>query len=94
MLGGVSPLSLVIATFNLSDFPEMELARYGIRALQPDDFLVEFLDATPEAFVPAVQSHRLALKNSPQTPDEYMARLVESGLKQIALRLEAYRNNV
>src|SRR5579862_2580042 len=37
----------VIVTFNLSDFPETALAPYGIRALHPDAFLMELLDAVP-----------------------------------------------
>src|ERR1041385_4142698 len=41
----------VIVTFNLSDFPETALASYDIRALHPDDFLMELLDENLEAFL-------------------------------------------
>ena len=37
----------VIVTFNLSDFPQAALLPYGVRALHPDAFLIELLDAAP-----------------------------------------------
>ena len=62
----------VIVTFNLSDFPDTTLSPYGIRALHPDVFLLELLEATPEAFIMAIRTHRIALKNPPRTPEDYL----------------------
>ncbi len=94
LAAAIASQSPIIVTFNLSDFPETALAPYNIRALHPDDFLVELLDATTEVFVSAIQRHRLALKNPPQTPDEYLERFVESGLRKTVSQLEAYRHRI
>lgn len=84
----------VIVTFNLSDFPETALAPYGIRALHPDAFLMELLDAVPDAFLAALRNHRAALKNPSRTPEEYLARFVDNGLRKTATWLEAYREQI
>lgn len=84
----------VIVTFNLSDFPEMTLSPYGIRALHPDAFLMEMLDAVPEAFLAALRTHRSALKNPSRTPEEYLARFVENGLQETAAWLEMYKTQL
>lgn len=84
----------VIVTFNLSDFPQAALASYGVRALHPDVFLLELLEAAPDAFIAAIRAHRLSLKNPPRTPDEYLARLVESGLRGTAIHLEALKEQI
>lgn len=84
----------VIVTFNLSDFPEMTLAPYGIRALHPDTFLVELLDAVPDAFLAALRNHRLALQHPARTRDEYLAHLVDNSLRKTAAWLEQYKERI
>lgn len=83
-----------IVTFNLSDFPQAALSPYGVHALHPDVYLLELLDATPEAFVGAIHTHRTALKNPPCTPDEYLARLIENGLHNMAASLKAVKEQI
>lgn len=84
----------VIVTFNLRHFPEPALAPYGIRACHPDAFLVELLDEVPEGFVSALRTHRAALKNPSRTPVEYLERLIGSGLRETAARLEAFIEHI
>jgi hypothetical protein len=84
----------VIVTFNMSDFPETTLARFGIQALHPDVFLLELLDAALDAFLAALRNHRLALKNPSRTPEEYLVRFVDHGLRKTAAKLEQYKDHV
>ncbi len=83
-----------IVTFNLADFPQDALAPYGIRALHPDTFLLELLEAAPDDFAAAVRAHRMSLRNPPRTPDEYLIQLVVSGLRETASRLEAIKEQL
>jgi len=94
LAAAIASQASIVITFNLSDFPEAALIPYGIRALHPDDFLLELLEAIPEAFLFAIQRHRLSLKNPPRTPDEYLEHFVVSGLRKTAVRLEAYKHQV
>lgn len=84
----------VIVTFNLSDFPAETLSAYGIRALHPDVFLIELLQESEDAFIQAIKTHRTALKNPSRTPDEYLARLTDSGLHQTAIRLTSQLDEI
>ena len=84
----------IIVTFNLSDFPQAALAPYGIRALHPDLFLLELLEATPEIFISAIRTHRTALKNPHRTPDDYLARLIENALRNTAAHLEKFKERI
>jgi hypothetical protein len=82
--GGV-PL---IVTFNLGHFPAAALSAHAIRAVHPDTFACELLDAEPEAFLLAIRTHRAALKNPPKPVEAYLETLRRSGLIQTAARLE------
>jgi hypothetical protein len=84
--GGV-PL---IVTFNLEDFPETALAVHRVRAIHPDTFALELLEADPEAFILAVRTHRAALKNPPKTVDAYLETLRHAGLVRTTARLQGY----
>ena len=44
----------LIVTMNLRDFPPRELARFGLRACHPDEFLTGFLRERPAAVARAV----------------------------------------
>jgi hypothetical protein len=83
-----------IVTFNLSDFPPEALARYGVRAVHPDDFVAELLEALPETFVAAVRAHRQALKSPPKSVEEYLETLRRCGLPQTATALERFAEEI
>ena len=63
---------------------------YGIQALHPDVFLSALFDQDAELFLRGVQAHRASLKNPPKTAQDYLATLRITGLKRLALRLEAF----
>ena len=70
----------VIVTKNLRHFPEETLARYGIGALHPDDFLSSQLNLAPGLFCTAVRTVRARLIRPPYTATEYLATLTRQEL--------------
>jgi predicted nucleic acid-binding protein len=61
----------LIVTFNLKDFPADKLARWGLAAQHPDDFLVHQFHLREPVFLQAVRTVRLRLKKPPKTVEEY-----------------------
>ena len=80
----------VIVTFNLSDFPAATLEAYSIEPLHPDAFLSALFDAVTALFLRGVQRHRASLHNPPKTAEDYIQTLRATGLKRLALRVEAH----
>lgn len=80
----------VIVTFNLADFPVTTLEAYGIEPAHPDLFLSTLFDDNFDLFLRAVRTHRASLKNPPKTAAEYIQTLRTTGLKGLALRVEAH----
>src|SRR6186713_1341338 len=48
-----------IVTFNLKDFPELQLADSDVEAIHPDDFVLDLLDLRPAAVANAVREQAL-----------------------------------
>jgi hypothetical protein len=82
----------LIITFNLSDFPNTVLRRYGVRAVHPDRFISGLFDEDSDLFLQAVQTHRASLRYPPKDAAGYVQTLRVNGLKELALRLEADLN--
>jgi hypothetical protein len=80
----------VIVTCNLIDFPAETLARFGIEAQHPDDFLVSLLDVAPGAVCSAVKRQRESLRNPPKTAEELLTTLETQGLPQTVARLRQF----
>ncbi|MFO0927368.1 MAG: PIN domain-containing protein [Gemmataceae bacterium] len=80
----------VIVTFNLKDFPAGVLARYGIEAQHPDEFLGSLFDAAPGPVCAAVKRQREGLRNPPMTAEELLATLERQGLVQAVARLRPF----
>jgi predicted nucleic acid-binding protein len=76
-----------IVTFNLSDFPEDNLASNGIEALHPDDFLINQLDMEQGLVLQAIHTQRVSLTKMPISADELISSLEHLGLPQTAARL-------
>jgi PIN domain len=53
----------LIVTYNLKDFPDEALAPLGIRAIHPDEFLLDLLDLDPHGVVTALEQQRRRLKS-------------------------------
>ncbi len=80
----------VIVTFNLGDFPAEVLARHGIEALHPDDFVTYQLDLAPHVVCAAAKRQRESLKNPPKSVQEYLEALERQGLAQTASALRQF----
>jgi hypothetical protein len=80
----------VIVTFNLADFPARALAPFGIKAQHPDNFLLDQLNRSPDAFCAAVHKVRGRLRTPPYTVVQYLAILTRQGLVATATKLEQF----
>lgn len=83
-----------IVTYNLSDFPASVLEEHRVKAKHPDIFLAALMDENPVPFIEAVRAHRAALKNPPKSVEDYIDTLRVNRLNELALRLEAYREEL
>ena len=78
----------VIVTFNLDDFPPDALAPYDIEAKHPDNFLLDSIDIAAGAVVRCLIEQAAALRNPPQSVNDVLGRLRESGLARAVGRFE------
>lgn len=79
-----------IVTFNLKDFPTDVLARYGIEAIHPDEFVYCQIDLAPAIACAAIKRQRESLKNPPKAKEEFLAILQKQQLPQTVSALRAY----
>jgi predicted nucleic acid-binding protein len=79
-----------IVTFNLKDYPAIVLAKYGIEALHPDDFILLLAEIDLSAVLMAVKRVRGSLKNPTKTTSEYLEILEKQSLPQIVSLLREY----
>jgi hypothetical protein len=70
----------ILVTANLKHFPASALARYGIEALHPDEFVLRLIERVPARVLAAARDHRQSLKNPPKSVEEYLAALEKLGL--------------
>ena len=82
----------VIVTFNLSDFPASALARHGVEARHPDEFVLRLLHLAPELVATAVRRQRQSLRNPPRSVDEFLATLERQSLTRTVARLRDFAN--
>jgi PIN domain-containing protein len=78
----------VIVTFNLKDFPKPVLARYGMEAQHPDDFVRDLIDLDGATVAQAVRAQAAALKNPQRTLSEVLEVLREQKLTVSAAMLK------
>jgi len=74
----------VIVTFDGGGFPEDAVKEYNIRALHPDDFLLDQIDLYPDATRKAIDGMVDSYDNPPLTFAEVLAALSGQGVPQIA----------
>ncbi len=82
----------VIVTYNLKDFPESSLARWGLEAQHPDEFAENVFDLQRGQFLGALHGMRRALKSPPLSVEEFLDVLRRAGLKQLVKRLGGYKS--
>ncbi len=83
-----------IVTFNLKDFPESELDKYGVEAIHPDVFIQHQIDLNPGLVCQVVKRHRAALKKPPKTIADYLDTLETCGLVVTADILRGFAENL
>ena len=74
----------VIVTFNLNDFPDESLLAYDIKALHPDDFLLDQLDLYPEITIRGVENIAAGYESPPMSTSGYLQKLVAAGVPKFA----------
>jgi len=84
----------VIVTFNLKDFPNLELSQYKIAAKHPDDFIADLIDSNSFKVVSAIETCRQRLKKQPKTFDEYLEILLKQGLPLSVSMLRELQNQI
>ena len=84
----------MIVTNNLKDFPESKLVPYGISAVHPDDFFLDYLNNYRTDFCSELKKMRLILKKPPYTAAKYLNILANNGLSKTADALRPYRNDL
>lgn len=77
-----------IVTWNRKDFPGLELARHGIRVIDPDEYLVELLGEIPNEILYAIQQMAARRRRPPMTVREVVERLAKANVSNFAIRLQ------
>ena len=85
--GGAS----VIVTANLKDFPRVRLQKYGMKALKPDDFIIDLIAVAPQPVLEAIHLQRANLKNPPATVPEFLGTLEQQGLRRVVEWLRQHK---
>lgn len=80
-----------IITFNLKDFPTLQLNHLGLSAIHPDEFLNDMFELNPSACIKAAQQHRQSLKCPPMSVDDYLECLQKQKLPSFVFKLKSYR---
>jgi len=80
----------VIVTYNLTDFPDKELQKYGITSQHPDEFLLHLFNLAPSLVCSAARTHRARLKHPPKTTAQYLDTLERQSLTQFVAALRRY----
>lgn len=70
----------LIVTRNLKDFPKGTLAKWGIKAKHPDDFVRDQIDIDPQAVWACVQQIVDSRTQRPVTADDVLDELARDGL--------------
>jgi predicted nucleic acid-binding protein len=80
----------LIVTENLRDFPAGDVAKYGIEAIAPDDFVADIFDLDPAIVMAAIKRHKQSLKNPPKTWNQYLDSLSAAKMHQTATLTRQY----
>lgn len=83
-----------IVTSNLKDFPENELAKYNVKTITPDQFLVKLFNQLDILVIEGLKAQRSRLKNPIKSEDEFVETLKNSGLIEFSNLLEEIKNEL
>lgn len=82
----------LIVSYNTKDFPEKELAPYGIEVQHPDEFLNHQRTLNEPLFLTCVKVIRERLSKPKYTPDGYIENLRSCQLQVVAAELEKVKS--
>lgn len=77
-----------LITFNLKDFPNSYLTKFGITALHPDYFIENLLEQQKSEVLKAFKNQVSLLKNPPLTAVQVLESLEKCGLPKSVAKLE------
>ena len=83
-----------IVTFNLKDFPDEILSKYGIEAIHPDEFVAGLLMSRPTEVVEAIRTQRLQLTRPPVDVEAFLTRLERQGLPRTVTLLSQFADQL
>lgn len=75
-------------TFNIKHFPADVLARHGIEAQHPDDFVMNQVQLQELVAIEAIKRMRARWKNPERSASEFIAALEKRGLPLSAAHLK------
>ncbi|WP_327306219.1 PIN domain-containing protein [Streptomyces sp. NBC_01298] len=76
-----------LITWNLADFPAADMARLGVRVLDPDTYLCELHEQWPQEVADTLVRLAAGKRRPPLTYRDVLARLDKAGLARFADRL-------
>jgi len=76
-----------IITYNLSDFPEKELSKYDVKALDPDTFGMKLIKKDIAKVWKAIEAMVTIRKNPPVTVKELIQQISDRGMEMTAKKL-------
>ena len=79
-----------IITFNLSDFPEVELKKYNLEAQHPDEFIFQQFGLDHARMIIAARIVRARLKNPVKSPEAFLETLRLQQLPKTVAALAPY----
>jgi hypothetical protein len=68
----VKARAALIVTHNIKDFAQSVLKYYHLSKIRPDPFCVDLLENRQSEVVAGIRAHRLSLKRTPMSPQEYL----------------------
>ncbi|OGT27055.1 MAG: PIN domain-containing protein [Gammaproteobacteria bacterium RIFCSPLOWO2_02_FULL_42_14] len=86
--------SSIIVTFNTKDFPDRIVKKYEIKAKNPDDFIVNQCDFTPEILCSVAKNCRSRLKKPKFDVERYLQNLERQQLHNTVKMLKKYSDRI
>jgi len=83
-----------IVTFDLNDFPKAALLPHGIKAVSPEEFVMQLVQNEPRHVLQTVREHRSNLTRPSKTVDEYIETLEKHGLPKTATFLREHQADI
>lgn len=91
---GIAAGASVILTWNLRDFPAMELKKHGLRRQTPDAFLADLYDKAPDLMVGSLANARRNLNKTRVSAAGFLEILDNQKLDQLVKRVQNHSTDL